>query len=239
MRKQGKYTTLWNGVDWKQHYKMHLFKPVNTGTTPTAFPLKPFDLINEATAGKIISIHKPGTSCRRWIVSNRWWWVSNLFRIFGIPESPFLVTGKTRSDLICPISPRVKLFSWYITPIQPKTLTNGQNEYATANGLTLILSLHQCQSLYRKQSAACRTPSTGCHVAIGTDSYSSNWYWMLQKKCKALLNRIHHYQKNRYYNSPPSREQTALNWVWKKETGTRVVLNLKMISSTSNGFCNI
>lgn len=148
-----------------------------------------FDLLNEATAGQIISIHNQEHPAEDELYQTGGGDFLKLFRIFGIQESPFPVTGKTS----------IRSYMTHFTKGQTIFLVHNTytsaadikwaNEYANANGLTLIWCLCINANLYieNKVPPAELLLSSGCHVTIGTDSYSSNWQLNVTKEMQSLL----------------------------------------------------
>ncbi len=156
---------------------------------PYSISPKLFDLINEATAGKIISIHNQEHPAEDELYQTGGGDFLKLFRIFGIQESPFPVTGKTSIRSYLPhFTKGQTIFLVHNTYTSAEDI-KWANEYATANGLTLIWCLCINANLYieNKVPPAELLLNSGCHVAIGTDSYSSNWQLNVTKEMQSLL----------------------------------------------------
>ncbi len=156
---------------------------------PYSISPKTFQLINEATAGQIISIHNQEHPAENVLYITGGGEYLNLFKIFGINSSPFPVTGKSSIRSYLPyFNKRQTIFLIHNTYMPEEDIV-WANDYAAANGLKLIYCLCINANLYIENN----TPPVdlllkhNCDIVLGTDSYSSNWQLSIAKEMKALL----------------------------------------------------
>jgi cytosine/adenosine deaminase-related metal-dependent hydrolase len=100
-----------------------------------------------------------------------------LFKIFGIDNSPFPVTGKSSIQSVLPYFNKGQKILLIHNTYMPKEDITWANEYAAANGLSIVYCLCPSANVYIED----RLPDVelfrqlNCHLVLGTDSYSSNW----------------------------------------------------------------
>ena len=156
---------------------------------PYSISPKTFQLINEATADQIISIHNQEHPAENELYKTGGGDYLRLFKIFGFSESPFPVTGKTSIRSYLPyFNQRQTIFLIHNT-YMPEEDIIWANEYATTNGLKLVYCVCINANLYIEN----KTPPVdlllkhSCAIVLGTDSYSSNWQLSIAKEMEALL----------------------------------------------------
>ncbi len=156
---------------------------------PYSISPKTFQLINEATADQIISIHNQEHPAENELYKTGGGEYLKLFKIFGINSSPFPVTGKSSIRSYLPyFNNRQTIFLIHNTYMPEEDIV-WANEYAAANELKLIYCLCINANLYIENN----TPPVdlllkhNCTIVLGTDSYSSNWQLSIAKEMEALL----------------------------------------------------
>ncbi|MEQ1796599.1 MAG: amidohydrolase family protein, partial [Lacibacter sp.] len=156
---------------------------------PYSISPKTFQLINEATADQIISIHNQEHPAENILYETGGGEYLKLFKIFGIDSSPFPVTGKSSIRSYLPYFNKKQTIFLIHNTYMPEEDIVWANEYAAANGLKLIYCLCINANLYIENN----TPPLAlllkhnCSVVLGTDSYSSNWQLSIAKEMEALL----------------------------------------------------
>jgi aminodeoxyfutalosine deaminase len=156
---------------------------------PYSVSAKTFELINEATAGQIISIHNQENAAEDELYKTGGGDFLKLFSIFGITTSPFPVTGKSSIRSYLPFfNNRQTIFLVHNT-FMPEEDIVWANEYATTNGLKLVYCFCPNANLYieNKIPPVSLFQKHNCEMVLGTDSYSSNWQLSIAKEIQALL----------------------------------------------------
>jgi cytosine/adenosine deaminase-related metal-dependent hydrolase len=144
---------------------------------PYSISPKTFRLINEATAGLVISIHNQENPAEDELYKTGGGGYLRLFKIFGVNKSPFPITGKSSLQSCLPYFTKEQtLFLVHNTSMAEEDIVFA-NQYAETNGLTLIYCLCPNANLYIED----KLPPVElflkhqCRLVLGTDSYSSNW----------------------------------------------------------------
>lgn len=156
---------------------------------PYSVSAKTFQLINEATKGKIISIHNQENPAEDELYKTGGGDFLKLFNVFGIETSPFNVTGKSSIHSYLPYFNNGQTIFLVHNTFMPEEDIMWANEYATANDLQLIYCLCPNANLYieNKTAPAELFLKHNCQLVLGTDSYSSNWQLSIAKEMQALL----------------------------------------------------
>ncbi len=155
---------------------------------PYSVSAKTFQLINEATAGQIISIHNQENPAEDELYKTGGGDFLKLFNVFGIEQSPFNVTGKSSIRSYLPYFNNGQQIFLVHNTFMPEEDIVWANEYAAANGLQLIYCLCPNANLYieNKTAPAELFLKQNCQLVLGTDSYSSNWQLSIAKEMQAL-----------------------------------------------------
>ena len=155
---------------------------------PYSVSAKTFQLINEATAGQIISIHNQENPAEDELYKTGGGDFLKLFNVFGIEQSPFNVTGKSSIRSYLPYFNNGQQIFLVHNTFMPEEDIVWANEYAAANGLQLIYCLCPNANLYieNKTAPAELFLKHNCQLVLGTDSYSSNWQLSIAKEMQAL-----------------------------------------------------
>ncbi|HLO39089.1 MAG TPA: amidohydrolase family protein [Lacibacter sp.] len=178
-----------------QHYR-GIANELNSGHRTSLVPHAPysvsaktFQLINEATAGPIISIHNQENPAEDELYKTGGGDFLKLFRVFGIDASPFPVTGKSSIRSYLPFFNNGQtIFLVHNTFMQEEDIV-WANDYAAKHGLKLIYCLCPNANLYieNKVPEVALFQKHNCELVLGTDSYSSNWQLNIAKEVQALL----------------------------------------------------
>ena len=159
---------------------------------PYSISPKTFEAINELTKDQVISIHNQEHPAEDELYKTGGGEYLRLFRIFGVNQSPFPVTGKSSIRSCLPFfNNRQTILLIHNTYMQEEDLEFA-NEHAKSNGLTLIFGLCPNANLYieNKVPPVDLFIKHDCHLVLGTDSYSSNWQLSIAKEIEAIKN--HH-----------------------------------------------
>jgi cytosine/adenosine deaminase-related metal-dependent hydrolase len=187
---------------------------------PYSISPKTFKLINELTKGQVISIHNQEHPAEDELYKTGGGDYLKLFKIFGINESPFPITGKSSIRSVLPYFNNGQTIFLIHNTFMPEEDVTWANEYAAANGLKLIYCLCINANLYieNKVPPVEMLMKNNCPVVLGTDSYSSNWQLSIVKEIESL-------QKN----FPAVSLEAILQWAtingakalkWDKELGS-------------------
>ena len=155
---------------------------------PYSISPKTFRLINEATKGRVISIHNQEHPAEDELYKSGGGEYLKLFKIFGIDKSPFPVTGKSSIRSVLPYFNNGQTVFLIHNTFMPEEDIVWANEYATANGLKLVYCFCINANLYIEN----KTPVVenfikhNCHIVLGTDSYSSNWQLSIAKEIRSF-----------------------------------------------------
>ena len=187
---------------------------------PYSISPKTFKLINQLTKNQIISIHNQEHTAEDELYKTGGGEYLKLFKIFGIEQSPFPVTGKSSIRSVLPYFNNGQTILLIHNTFMPEEDVIWANEYATTNGLKLVYCLCINANLYieNKVPPIDLLMRHNCHIVLGTDSYSSNWQLSIAKEIEAI---------KRYFPHIP--EETILQWAtingatalsWQKELGS-------------------
>ena len=173
-------------------HRQHLTAPNRSVLSPHApytVSSKSFDLINDATASQIISIHNQEHPDEDILYRTGGGAFLELLSMFGFTSSPFPVTGKSSLQSYLPhFNHSQKIFLIHNTFTTPQDIVFSK-QFASNHGVSIVYCLCPNANLYIEN----RLPpvgefvANGCHIVLGTDSYSSNWQLSIAKEMKALL----------------------------------------------------
>jgi aminodeoxyfutalosine deaminase len=155
---------------------------------PYTISPKTFQLINQSTPGQVISMHNQEHPAEDLLYKTGGGEYLKLFKIFGINESPFPVTGKSSVRSVLPYFNNGQTIFLVHNTFMPEEDIIWANEFAAANGLKLVYCLCVNANLYIEN----KTPvienfiKHNCHIVLGTDSYSSNWQLSIVKEIQAI-----------------------------------------------------
>lgn len=156
---------------------------------PYSISPKTFELINKETKNQIISIHNQEHPAEDELYKTGGGDYLKLFKIFGINQSPFPITGKSSIRSFLPyFNNGQTIFLIHNTYMHEEDMI-WANEYAAVNGLKLVYCLCVNANLYIEN----KVPQVemfirhNCHIVLGTDSYSSNWQLSIAKEMQAII----------------------------------------------------
>ena len=155
---------------------------------PYSISPKTFKLINELTKNQVISIHNQEHPAENVLYKTGGGDYLKLFKIFGINESPFPVTGLSSIRSVLPHFNNGQTIFLIHNTFMPEEDVVFAKEYAKTNGLKLIWCLCVNANLYIEN----KTPPIemlmkhNCPLVLGTDSYSSNWQLSIAKEIQAI-----------------------------------------------------
>ena len=156
---------------------------------PYSISPKTFHLINEATAGRVISIHNQEHPAEDVLYKTGGGDYLKLFRIFGMETSPFPVTGLSSVRSVLPYFNSGQTIILVHNTFMPEEDLIWLSEYAQANSLKIVYCLCPNANRYIEN----RLPPVEMFIkhnvslVLGTDSYSSNWQLSIAKEMKVLL----------------------------------------------------
>ncbi|MBI2730525.1 MAG: amidohydrolase family protein [Sphingobacteriales bacterium] len=155
---------------------------------PYSISPKTFELINANTANQIISFHNQEHPAEDELYKTGGGDYLKLFKIFGIEQSPFPVTGKSS---ICSVLPHFNngqtIFLIHNT-CMPEEDVQWANEYAASNNIKLVYCFCINANLYieNKVPPVEMLMKNNVQPTLGTDSYSSNWQLSIAKEIQSM-----------------------------------------------------
>jgi cytosine/adenosine deaminase-related metal-dependent hydrolase len=156
---------------------------------PYTISKKSFELINEATAGELISIHNQEHPAEDELYKTGRGEFMDFLKIFGFNSTPFPVTGRSSLQSYLPYFTKAqKIILVHNTFIHDDDIEYAQR-YAEENNLTLVICLCPNANLYieGKLPPVEKFISNNCLIVLGTDSYSSNWQLSIAKEMESLM----------------------------------------------------
>lgn len=155
---------------------------------PYTISPKTFQLINEATKNKIISIHNQEHPAEDELYKTGGGEYLRFFKIFGIDKSPFPVTGKSSIRSVLPYFNNGQTIFLIHNTFMPEEDIIWANEYAASCGLKLMYCICINANLYieNKVPPIDLFIKHNCDIVLGTDSYSSNWQLSIAKEIEAV-----------------------------------------------------
>jgi len=156
---------------------------------PYTVSKKSFELINENTAGQIISIHNQEHPAEDELYKTGKGAFLDLLGLFGFTSSPFPVTGLSSLRSFLPhFNNAQKIFLVHNTFIPAEDISYAQ-AYALEKRMSIVFCLCPNANLYieNKLPPAEELVRNNCHIVLGTDSYSSNWQLSIAKEMQALM----------------------------------------------------
>jgi aminodeoxyfutalosine deaminase len=155
---------------------------------PYSISPKTFKLINQLTKGQIISIHNQEHPAEDVLYKTGGGEYLRLFKIFGINQSPFPVTGLSSIRSVLPHFNNGQTIFLIHNTFMPEEDAVFAKEYAETNGLKLIWCLCINANLYieNKVPPVEMLMKNNCPIILGTDSYSSNWQLSIAKEMQSI-----------------------------------------------------
>lgn len=174
-----------------QEHLALLASPHRSVLTPHApYSISPlmFSMLNEATAGQVISIHNQEHPAEDELYKTGGGGFLNLYKIFGVLQSPFPVTGKSSLQSYLPHFTSGQTLLLIHNTYMPEEDIVFARQHAAQNGLQLVYCLCINANLYIENTPPPipRFMEQGCKLVMGTDSYSSNWQLSIAKEIGAV-----------------------------------------------------
>lgn len=187
---------------------------------PYSISPKTFKLINEITKDQVISMHNQEHPAEDVLYKTGGGDYLKLFKIFGINESPFPITGKSSIRSVLPYFNNGQTIFLIHNSFMPEEDVVFAKQYSKENGLKMVWCLCVNANLYieNKVPPVDMLMKNNCPIVLGTDSYSSNWQLSMAKEMEAV---------QKYFPEIPL--ETILGWVtingakalrWDKELGS-------------------
>jgi cytosine/adenosine deaminase-related metal-dependent hydrolase len=181
---------------------------------PYSISPKTFELINQHTAGQIISIHNQEHPAENELYQTGGGDYLRLFKIFGIETSPFPVTGLNSIQSVLPyFNQGQTIFLIHNTCMTHADIT-WANTWAAANNIRLVYCLCINANLYieNKVPPVELLQAHGCEIVLGTDSYSSNWELSIAKEMQSLRQHFPNLPLEKILQWATSAGAQALQW---------------------------
>lgn len=191
--------------------------PSRTTLVPHApYSISPatFRLINEATAGQIISLHNQEHSAENELYRAGGGDFLRFFPIFGMNQSPFPITGRSSLQSVLPyFNQGQTIFLIHNTCISEEDIL-WANEYAAKTGLKLFYCLCVNANLYieNKVPPIDLLIKHQCSIVLGTDSYSSNWQLSIAKEVAVIRAHFPHIPLETVLGWATQTGAAALHW---------------------------
>jgi len=155
---------------------------------PYSISPKTFQLINELTKNQVISIHNQEHPAEDELYKTGGGDYLKLFKIFGVNESPFPITGQTSIRSCLPyFNNGQTILLIHNTYMQEEDII-WTNDYANKHKLKIVYCFCPNANLYIESTLPRMElfAKHNCHIVLGTDSYSSNWQLSIAKEIKAV-----------------------------------------------------
>lgn len=181
---------------------------------PYSISPQTFRMINELTKDQVISIHNQEHPAEDELYKSGGGEYLKLFRIFGLEESPFPVTGKSSIRSVLPYFTNGQTILLIHNTFMPEEDITWANEHAANNGLKLVYCLCINANLYieNKVPPIDLLLKHQCQIVLGTDSYSSNWQLSIGKEIAAIRQHFPHIPEELILQWATSSGANALQW---------------------------
>ncbi len=182
--------------------------------SPYSISPKTFELINEATKNKIISIHNQEHPAEDELYKTGGGEFLKFFKIFGMDKSPFPITGISSIRSVLPYFNNGQTIFLVHNTFMPEEDIVWANEYASSNGLKLVYCICINANLYIEN----KVPPIDlfikhyCHIVLGTDSYSSNWQLSIAKEMQSIQQYFPHIPLETILQWATNNGAKALGW---------------------------
>ncbi|MBN8687546.1 MAG: amidohydrolase family protein [Chitinophagales bacterium] len=181
---------------------------------PYSISTSSFRMINEATAGQIISIHNQEHPAEDELYKTGGGAYLRFFKAIGIEGSPFTVTGKSSIRSVLPHFTNGQTIFLIHNTFMPEEDMVWANAFANANGLKLVYCLCINANLYieNKVPPVELLMKHDCQIVLGTDSYSSNWQLNISKEIQAIRTHFPHIPEATLLQWATRNGANALEW---------------------------
>lgn len=159
---------------------------------PYSISPKTFQRINQLTQNQIISIHNQEHPAEDVLYKTGGGEYLRLFKIFGLHQSPFPVTGLSSIRSVLPYFNKGQTLLLVHNTFMPEEDVVFAKEYAAVFGIKLVWCLCINANLYieNKVPDVEMFLNQNCPLVLGTDSYSSNWQLSIAKEMQSVKNKF-------------------------------------------------
>lgn len=171
-----------------QHSTFNIQRSSLVPHAPYSISPKTFKLLNQLTKNQVISIHNQEHPAEDVLYKTGGGEYLRLFKIFGIDQSPFPVTGLSSIRSVLPYFNNGQTILLIHNTFMPEEDVLFARQYANENELTLIWCLCVNANLYieNKVPPIEMLIKNNCPLVLGTDSYSSNWELSIAKEIQSI-----------------------------------------------------
>ncbi len=169
----------------------HIFRSNLVPHAPYSISPLSFQMINEATAGQVISIHNQETPDEDELYKTGKGNFIRFFNFFGKTVSPFPVTGKSSLRSVLPFFTKGQTILLIHNTFMPEEDRVFAQEYAADNGLDIVYCFCPNANLYIENTLppVHQFLAEKKHIVLGTDSLSSNYQLSIAEE----INTLHKY----------------------------------------------
>jgi len=165
---------------------------VLTPHAPYSISPKTFRILDELTFRQIISIHNQEHPAEDELYKTGGGDYLKLFKVFGVEQSPFPVTGKSSVQSYLPHFNNDQTILFVHNSYMPEADVDFVMNYSSENNLNPVFCLCVNANLYieNKVPPIDLFMKKNCKIVLGTDSYSSNWQLSIAKEIAAIQKHI-------------------------------------------------
>jgi aminodeoxyfutalosine deaminase len=151
-----------------------------------------FQMINEATAGQVISIHNQETPDEDELYKTGKGDFIRFFSFFGPAVSPFPITGKSSLRSVLPFFTKGQTILLIHNTFMPAEDRVFADEYATKWGIRIVYCFCPNANLYIENTLppVSRFLAEKRNIVLGTDSLSSNYQLSIAEEISTLRRRF-------------------------------------------------
>ncbi|MBM3414455.1 MAG: amidohydrolase family protein [Bacteroidetes bacterium] len=181
---------------------------------PYSISPKTFELINQHTAGQIISIHNQEHAAENELYQTGGGDYLRLFKIFGIDSSPFPITGLNSIQSVLPYFNQGQTIFLVHNTCMTDPDISWANKWAAQHHIRLVYCLCINANLYieNKVPPIELLHAHQCEIVLGTDSYSSNWQLSIAKEIQSVCQHFPNLPLEKVLQWATSAGARALQW---------------------------
>lgn len=157
---------------------------------PYSISPQTFKLLNQLTPNQVISIHNQEHPAEDDLYKTGGGDYLKLFKIFGIQNSPFPITGKSSIRSVLPYFNNGQTILLVHNTSMPEEDVLFAKKYAEEKNINLVWCICINANLYieNKIPPIEMLLMNFCPVVLGTDSYSSNWQLSITREIQSVRN---------------------------------------------------